>query len=136
MKKCAFVIDSSLPVGLVANTAAVLALSLGKEFPQMVGMSLPDFDGELHAGLTTMVMPVLKACSEDLFKLREKALGLDRSDLFVVDVSNAAQETRNYDDYAARLKTTHSKDLKYLGLCLFGAANIIKSLTGSLPLLK
>lgn len=59
MKKCVFIVDKTLPLGLVANTCAVLSLSLGKNHPELVGDNLHDKDGNIHAGITTVVMPVL-----------------------------------------------------------------------------
>ncbi|MEJ2419021.1 MAG: DUF2000 domain-containing protein [Exilibacterium sp.] len=35
--KCVIVIDQNLPVGIIANTAAVLSLSLGRLNPEMIG---------------------------------------------------------------------------------------------------
>lgn len=36
-EKCVMVIDEKLPVGLIANTAAILGMTLGRERPQTVG---------------------------------------------------------------------------------------------------
>ena len=36
-EKCVLVIDGTLPLGLIANTAAILGITLGKHLPQAVG---------------------------------------------------------------------------------------------------
>lgn len=35
--KCVLVIDENLPLGLIANTAAILGVTLGKEAPKWQG---------------------------------------------------------------------------------------------------
>ncbi|MCT8193054.1 DUF2000 domain-containing protein, partial [Pseudomonas monteilii] len=36
-EKCVMIIDEQLPIGLVANTAAILGATLGKLFPEGIG---------------------------------------------------------------------------------------------------
>jgi hypothetical protein len=136
MNKCVFVIDHSLPVGLIANTAAVLSLSLGRLNPQLVGPDLQNKDGETHAGITTIVMPVLKGDQDVIYSICKKAKSLAHSGLQVFDVTDAAQSTKNYTDYANKLSTKASEELRFLGVCLYGPTDLVKSLTGSLPLLR
>lgn len=136
MKKCVLVIDKALPVGLVANTCAVLALSLGQRHPELVGRDLYDGEGDVHPGITTVVIPILGCAKEDISVLRMKARKQADEGLHVIDVSNIAQQTKTYEDYAGLLKDASPDSLEYLGVCLFGPADLIKSLTGSLPLLR
>ncbi|NMM27928.1 MAG: DUF2000 domain-containing protein [Glaciimonas sp.] len=136
MNKCIFVVDNTLPIGLIANTCAVLALSLGKNHPELVGHDLHDKDGDMHPGITTIVMPILGSTKEDIAMIREKAKGQAHYGLQVIDVSNIAQQTKTYSDYVGLLKETSSEQLQYFGICLFGATQLIKSLTGSLSLLR
>lgn len=42
IKKCVIVIDEQLPVDLIANTATILGVILGKQQPEMVGDSFAD----------------------------------------------------------------------------------------------
>lgn len=135
-KRCAFVIDAALPLGLIANTAAVLSLSLGRFAPDLVGPSLHDASGAEHSGITTAVMPILKSDSEGIRALRTKAAGRADPDLFIVDVTDAAQSTKSYDDYKSKLAEAPVDKLRYLGICLYGPEALIKSLTGNLPLLR
>jgi len=136
MNKCVFVIDHSLPLGLIANTAAVLSLSLGQRNPELVGPDLQNKDGETHAGITTIVMPVLKGDQDVIQSICKKAKSLGHPSLQVIDVTDAAQSTKNYNDYAHKLAERSSDELRFLGICLYGPNDIVKSLTGSLPLLR
>ena len=36
-EKCVMVIDPELPTGVIANTTAILGMTLGKRFPEQVG---------------------------------------------------------------------------------------------------
>lgn len=136
MNKCVFIVDNTLPIGLIANTCAVLALSLGKNHPELVGHDLHDRDGDLHPGITTVVMPILGSAKDSIAAIRRKAKGQASDGLQIIDVSNIAQQTKTYGDYGGLLKETSSEELQYFGICLFGPAQLIKSLTGSLPLLR
>ena len=41
-EKCVMIIDEQLPIGLVANTAAILGATLGKLFPEGIGEDIYD----------------------------------------------------------------------------------------------
>ena len=136
MNRCVFVIAQDIPVGLVANTAAILSMTLGRNFPNLIGPDLIDGAGTCHRGITTVVLPILKATSDAISTIRSKVLSKDSGDIFVADVSNAAQETKSYEEYAARLQIALEDDLRYLGLCLYGPDSAVRSLTGNLPLFR
>ncbi len=36
-EKCVMVVDEKLPLGIIANTAAILGITLGKQLPEVVG---------------------------------------------------------------------------------------------------
>jgi hypothetical protein len=131
--KCVVVIDEALSLGLIANTAAVLALTLGSRL-DIVGADLCDRDGARHKGLTRIPIPILKAPAHIVSSVREAASSIE--DLFLVDVSDAAQTTTNYEDYEEALADRGTDDLQYLGVALFGAKRAVNRLTGSLPLLR
>jgi len=133
-KKCVIILDESLPVGLLANSAAVLSLTLGKEIGGIISRDIQDGSGELHRGITNTVIPILKAEKENLTVIRENAVR--NEELLVVDFSDVAQRTKHYDDYAAQLEATKAEDLRYLGIALYGEKKPIQKLTGSLPLLR
>ena len=136
MTRCAFIIDRALPPGLIANTAAALSMTLGKLRPELVGCDLQDADGIGHPGLTTIVMPILVSDAEGLRALRRSAAEREADGLGVIGMTDVAQRAKSYDDFRQRLAATRQEELRYLGLCLHGPAALVRSLTGSLPLLK
>ncbi|KAA0582262.1 DUF2000 domain-containing protein [Azospirillum sp. B21] len=136
MTRCAFIIDRALPPGLIANTAAALSMTLGKERPELVGCDLRDADGIGHPGITTIVMPILVSDAEGLRALRRLAVEREADGLRAIGMTDVAQRAKSYDDYSRRLAATRQEELRYLGLCLHGPAALVRSLTGSLPLLK
>lgn len=133
--KMVIVLDESLPVGLLSNTAAVLSLTLGNKIEGLIDKELTDESNVIHTGLTNTPLPILKANAEELRKLYAQTLSL-RDKLLVVDITDAAQTTKNYKDYEEKLKNKTSEELKFLGVALAGELETVKSLTGNLGLLR
>lgn len=134
--KCVMVIDTDLPTGLIGNTAAVLALTLGKKIEGIIGPTVKDASGHFHIGITTTPIPILKGDSLKIKELRNKLYGEEFSELLVVDFSNAAQTTKNYEEYTQKIATFSTNDLEYLGLALYGDKKKVNKLTGSMGLLR
>ena len=133
--KCAIVVDQALPLGVIANAAAVLSLSLGKQFPELIGNDLKDGKGDIHRGITTIPIPILKSSSGLLREMRE-VLKRYETELTVVDLISATRTTRSYEEYAEQLQDTPPEQLEYLGVALCGPQKIVNSFTGSLGLLR
>lgn len=131
--KCAMVLDADLPLGLIANTAAVLALTIGARVP-LIGPDIQDGANSTHVGLTTIPVPILRADANVLKELREKAAQMP--ELLMVDVTDAAQTTTNYADYTAKLGQGTGETLRYLGLAFFGPKKSVNRLVGNFPLLR
>lgn len=134
-KKCAIVIDQNLPIGLIANTAGVLALTIGKEFPELIGHELKDSKGDRHHGITTVPIPILKGTGLSLKEMRETLKEYEPT-LTVVDFTSAAQTTTNYEDYSRKLEGTPVEQLEYLGIALYGSKKVVNKFTGNLGLLR
>lgn len=134
--KCALVIDNTLPIGLIANTAAVLALSLGQQAQDIIGPDITDGSGNIHPGITRLPVPTLGASSEFLSALRNRLFAEKYIDVIVIAFSGTAQICKTYAEYGERLACVSSDQLTYLGLGLYGPKKIINQLTGSLPLLR
>jgi hypothetical protein len=134
--KCVMVVDAGLPLGLLANTVAVLAISIGRNVPGIVGEDVLDRDGTRHAGITEATVPLLKGDSDLIKSLREKLLVLPENSLYFVDFCDAAQQSKRYEDYRARLAQTASEDLHYLGIAIYGEDKEVNRLTGSIGLLR
>lgn len=134
--KCVLVIDENLPLGLIANTAAILGVTLGKEAPEIVGEDVADLSGVKHAGIVKNPIPILKGDTGLLHQLRDKTMTDKFSDLTVVDFSNAAQSCKTYEEYIAKLQEKSKSDYQYYGLGIYGEKKKVNRLTGSLALLR
>lgn len=134
--KCVIVVDETLPVGIIANTTAILGITLGKQVPECVGQDVQDASGQIHKGIITMPVPILKGNIEILKTLREKLYTHDFSDMIVVDFSDVAQGCNIYDEYILKANSTKEADHTYFGIAIYGNKKKINKLTGSMPLLR
>lgn len=136
IEKCVIVVDESLPVGLIANTAAILGITLGKRFPETVGVDVVDQTGRMHPGIIEFPVPILKGSGELLRVLRQKLYGADFSQVYTVDFSDVAQSCKTYQEFIDKLGAIAEEELRYFGLALCGPKKQINKLTGNLPLLR
>ena len=114
-EKCVMVIDEHLPLGIIANTAAIMGITLGKKMPEVVGADVTDKTGNDHLGIIEFPVP---------------------SDLTVVDFSDLAQGCKTYDEFIEKMKEVSEIDLNYLGIAICGSKKKVNKLTGSMPLLR
>ena len=98
------VLDENLPLGLLANTAAILGITLGKHMPEAVGADVLDGSGKAHLGIITFPVPILRGDAEQIRAIRETLYGVDYQDVIVVDFSDVAQCCKNYGEYIGRLR--------------------------------
>lgn len=133
--KCVLVIDQDLPLGVIANTAAVLSLSIGRLLPELIGHDLEDSAGNRRHGITTAPIPILKGNAQSLRALRADVKPYEPQ-LTVLDLISATQTTKSYADYADQLKATPESELQYLGIAVCGPSKIVSKFTGSLGLLR
>jgi hypothetical protein len=133
--KCVIILDESLPLGRLANAAAVLSMSLGKSHPHLVGAHMSDHMGQTRAGITTVAIPVLKG-SGKLNGLREALMKDMPPGLTVIDLIDATAKTRSYEEYTMMVKNTPVPELNYYGIALYGPEKIVNRYAGSLGLLK
>jgi len=134
--KCVILIDEHLPRGLIANCASVLSLTLGKKIDSLIGKDLLDVKNRLHAGITTMPIPILKSNLKQLRELRNVLYEDKYKKCLVVDFTNTAQTSKTYVDYKDKLISTKLDKLDYLGIAVYGSKKIINSLVGSIGLLR
>lgn len=135
-EKCVMVLDEGLPLGLAANTAGILGITLGKRIPEAVGQDVTDRSGRTHPGIIEFPVPILRADRETLYELRERLYEPAFAALTVVDFSDVAQGCKTYDEYIAKVARIGADRLHYLGLAFCGAKKLVNKLTGSLPLLR
>lgn len=135
-EKCVMVIDDSLPIGVVANTAAILGVTMGLKMPNAVGIDVTDEDGNIHTGIIKFPIPILKGNSEIISFLRSKLFSEEFSDLTVVDFTDLAQSCKTYDEFIGKMKICSENNLKYLGIAICGSKKKVNKLTGNMPLLR
>ena len=135
-EKCVMVIDEHLPLGLIANTAAIMGITLGKKMPEVVGADVTDKTGNEHLGIIEFPVPILKGNAESVKAIRDKLYEPDFSDLTVVDFSDLAQSCKTYDEFIGRMKEASEAELNYLGIAICGAKKKVNKLTGSMALLR
>ena len=108
------VLDENLPLGLLANTAAILGITLGKHMPEAI----------------------LRGDAEQIRAIRETLSGVDYQDVIVVDFSDVAQCCKNYGEYIGKAAQADESEWRYFGLGLCGPKKLVSRLTGSMPLLR
>lgn len=135
-EKCVMVIDEQLPMGIIANTAAIMGITLGKRMPDVVGVDVTDESGKVHLGIIEFPVPILRGTSEMIKELREKLYQPDFQDLTVVDFSDLAQGCKTYDEFIMKIGQAPESSLQYFGLAICGAKKKVNKLTGSMPLLR
>ena len=135
-EKCVMVIDEHLPLGIIANTAAIMGITLGKKMPEVVGADVTDKPGNEHLGIIEFPVPILKGNVESMKAIRKKLYEPDFSDLTVVDFSDLAQSCKTYDEFIGKMKNTAEVDLNYFGIAICGTKKKVNKLTGSMALLR
>ena len=135
-EKCVMVIDEQLPLGIIANTAAIMGITLGKKMPEVVGADVTDKTGKEHLGIIEFPVPILKGNAESMKAIREKLYEPEFSDVTVVDFSDLAQSCKNYEEFIGKMKGSSETDLRYFGIAICGAKKKVNKLTGSMPLLR
>lgn len=133
--KCVIVLDEALPVGLLANTAAVLGLSLGNHVAELIGPDIIDSDGLMHKGITAVPIPILAADRDTLKSLYVTAME-EGKELQVIGFNTTAQQCHHYELYSQTMMQKSVDELDYLGVCIYGPKKIINRLCGQLKLLR
>ncbi len=134
--KCVMIIDRELPVGIAANTSAILGITLGKHIPQQVGEDVTDGSNKTHMGIITIPVAMLRGDKEILKELRERLYDDEFSDLVTVDFSDVAQSCNVYGEYTGKAAMVRERDHTYLGIAIYGDRKKVNRLTGSMPLLR
>lgn len=135
-EKCVMVIDESLPLGIIANTAAIMGITLGKKMPEVIGMDVTDQSGNQHLGIIEFPVPILWETPEGIKAIREKLYQPEFKDLIVVDFSDLAQGCKTYDEFIGKMSRVSESTLQYFGVAICGAKKKVNKLTGNLPLLR
>nr|WP_321525352.1 DUF2000 domain-containing protein [uncultured Cohaesibacter sp.] len=134
--RLAIVINPDMPVGLIANTASAIAIGLGARQPLLAGRSLADQAGRSVDVSSCLPVPILQATQETMAALLLKALGSHDDAGAVVPFPAFARSMHDYADYEKAFPDRDLSDELIDGLGLVGRTKWIRSLTGSLKLLR
>lgn len=135
-EKCVMIIDENLPLGIIANTAAIMGITLGKEMPKVVGTNVTDQSENEHLGIIQFPVPILKSSADKMKEIRQKLFQAEFQDLTVVDFSDLAQSCKTYDEFIEKMGNVSESALQYFGLAICGPKKKVNKLTGSMPLLR
>ncbi|WP_374328230.1 DUF2000 domain-containing protein [Paracoccus pantotrophus] len=130
--KPVIILAADLPLGLKANFAAVLGMSLGRLRPDLLGAATATSDGIALPGITTVPLPVLGAPLPELPGLFAQAETLPLRLAYM----RAVFEARDYSDYAARIAAAPLADHAPQAILLAGARKAVDRICGRLPLLR
>lgn len=134
--KCVIVINEDLPLGVIANTSAILGITLGKNIPEFVGKDAFDASGKDHLGIIKIPVPILKGNKEILRRLRQELYTEAYAEIIAVDFSDVAQGCNVYSEYIEKAVITPEEEHNYLGIAICGNKKKVNKLTGSMPLLR
>ena len=135
-EKCVMIIDEQLPLGIIANTAAIMGITLGKSIPEVVGKDVYDKTGNKHLGIITFPVPILKGDIQTIKTIRKKLYEPEFSDLIVIDFSDIAQMSKSYTEFITKMQSITETELNYIVITLCGTKKKMNKLTGNIALLK
>lgn len=133
--RIAVIVDPSLPLGLLANTVATIAIGLGAAQPLLGNTALTDAAGRAVRNSADRPVPILQAPDEMIRALLLKAVPPPEGAVIVPFPRFA----RSLHDFAAYQAAFPARDLAAEaldGLGLVGPDRWVRSLTGSLKLLR
>ena len=131
----AIIVNPALPLGLIANTVGAISIGLGAHRPELGASLLTDRQGRsIHVSANRPV-PILQAGGDTIAALLLTALA-HPSRGTVVPFPAFARALHAYADYEASFPDRDLADEAIDGLGLAGPRKWVKSLTGSLKLLR
>jgi len=133
--RLAIVVDPKLVPGLLANTVAAISVGLGAVHPGLGGVGLTDANGTTIYNSADRPVPILQADAEVMRDLLERAAGKALEPTLVVFPAYA-RSRHTFTDYEATFGERSLSDEKIDGIGLCGSSKRVKSLTGSLKLLR
>ena len=132
--KQVIILEPNQPIGLLINTASILAITLGDKIENLRGEDTIDKDGIPHPGVIYSPLPILQASKDELREIYKKAL--NDNDILVADFTTLAQSCKTYDEYIQKCMNTKNEDFEIIGLALYGPKKKINKLVGNLKVLR
>lgn len=134
--RVAVVVAPDMPLGLVANSVGVIAVGLGAECPQLADSRLTDATGLEFGSVCNQPMPVLQASRETIRDVMLKAAAKRPDGAAIVPFPAFARSIHVFADYQSAFRERLLDREEIDGLGLAGPTPWIRSLTGSLKLLR
>lgn len=133
--RLAIVVNPDLPLGLIANTAGVIAVGLGARMPRLAARQLTDRDNRTIDICSNKPVPILQADAATIGALMLKALP-QPGERVVVPFPAFARALHDYADYEATFPERDLSNETIDGIGIAGPSKWVRSLTGSLKLLR
>jgi hypothetical protein len=133
--RLAIVVNPNLPLGVLANTVGALSIGIGAKFPGLAGRQLTDRQGLTVDISADRPVPVLQADEATIRLLMLKAMS-DADGRAVVPFPAFARSLHVFADYETAFPNCDLVAESIDGLGLAGPSKWVRSLTGSLKLLR
>jgi hypothetical protein len=134
--RVAVIVAPDMPLGLVANSVGVIAVGLGAQCPELADSALADGGGRGFGSVCNQPMPVLQADRAAIRDVMLKAFARRPEGATIVPFPAFARSIHVFADYEKALGTRSLDEEEIDGIGLAGPSAWIKSLTGSLKLLR
>lgn len=134
-EKIAIIVDPDLPVGLLANTVAVIAIGIGAVKPGFGGTKLTDSGGRSILNSANRPVPILQAPPSHMSELLRAALPAPEHSV-VVAFPQFARSLHEFENYRRQFRTKSLGAERIEGLGLAGPERWVRSLTSSIKLLR
>lgn len=133
--RLAIIIKPDLPLGLLANTAAAISVGIGASMPFLGARQLTDCRQHTISISADQPVPILQADADTIRAIMLKAL-LQPGERVVVPFPAFARSLHAYADYESTFPDRDLAEETMDGLGIAGPPKWVKSLTGSLKLLR
>ena len=133
--RIAIIVNPELPLGLLANTVGAVSIGLGAKMPFIAARQLVDKTGVAIDISSDLPVPILQADTETIRALLLKAATYEERQA-VVAFPAFARSLHVYAEYEAALPERELATEVIDGLGIAGPAKWVRSLTGSLKLLR
>lgn len=133
--RLAIIVNPALSLGFLANTVGAVSIGLGAKLPLLAARQLADRDGRAIDISSNRPVPILQADTDAIRSIMLKAI--DHAERrSVVAFPAFARSLHDYREYEAAFPNRDLTQETIDGLGIAGPAKWVKSLTGSLKLLR
>lgn len=133
--RLAIVVNSLLPLGALANTVGAISIGLGAKFPGLAARKLVDSKGLTVDISADRPVPILQADEDTIRLLLLKAIA-ESEGRAIVPFPAFARSLHAFTEYEIAFQDCDLATESIDGLGLAGPSKWVKSLTGSLKLLR